>query len=219
MDFFLSYEGVHEVCPLCGAKDYSLVSCPKKPKNTMELVVAQFEASNLDHSNIAPSSSDWIHVRPQRRARPRVFQGSSRPRRGSFKNSLPRSSPVPIVPSSHVPRSPSLDRVSHPSCGDAVVPTSNIFSALGDFQVTSGAGIDLNPGLSNTVVLPDSSINEEADLEEDFIAALGIIHHNPNVNFDAEMSLCSSDDEACSENSKRRKREEMEASSIFSPSP
>lgn len=30
MDFFLSYEGIHEVCPLCGAKDHSLVSCPQQ---------------------------------------------------------------------------------------------------------------------------------------------------------------------------------------------
>lgn len=95
MDFFLSYEGVHEVCPLCGAKDHSLVSCPRKPKNTMELVVAQFEASNLDTSNLAPNSSDWIHVKPQRRARPRVFQGSTRPRRGSFKGLLSRLPPPP----------------------------------------------------------------------------------------------------------------------------
>lgn len=181
----------------------------------MELVVAQFEASNLDSSNVAPSSSDWIHVRPQCRARPRVFQGSSRPRRGSFKSSLPRSPQVPM----HIPRSPSLDSVSHWSLGDVVVLTANVFSALGEFQVTSGARIDLNSGLSNTVILPDYSNNEEADLDEDFIAALGIIHHNPNVNFDAEMSLCLSEDDACSENSKRRKREDMEASSVFSPSP
>lgn len=90
-----------------------------------------------------------------------------------------------------------------------MVPTSNVFTVLGDFHVTSGVGIDLNPEISNTVVLPDTSNNDEED--EEFNATLGIIHHNPNVNFDADMSMFSSEDEACSNNSKSRKREDMEA--------
>lgn len=77
MEFYLSYEGVHEVCPLCGGKDHSLVSYPNKPRNNLDLMVAKLESSTLD-SQGQPSHSpnpDWIHVKPQRRARPKAFGG------------------------------------------------------------------------------------------------------------------------------------------------
>lgn len=50
--YFLSYEGVHEVCPLCGKKkNHTLASCPQKPPPCLDLVVAQLKASNLDNVN------------------------------------------------------------------------------------------------------------------------------------------------------------------------
>lgn len=132
MDFFLSYEGVHEVSPLCGAKDHSLVSCPSKPKNNIELVVAQFEASNLEANNLPRTKSDWIHVKPQRRARPRAFGfwWCWRFRRGTFPGPTPRhsnSSPPAPVPAA---RNSIYPAVSLPFSGDVVVPTANAFALL-----------------------------------------------------------------------------------------
>uniref|UniRef100_A0A803MTL1 Zinc knuckle CX2CX4HX4C domain-containing protein n=1 Tax=Chenopodium quinoa TaxID=63459 RepID=A0A803MTL1_CHEQI len=156
--FHLSYEGVHEVCPLCGNKDHTLKSCPNKPAPCLDLIVAQLEASNLDQGGDQPSlpESDWIHVKPQHRARPRFFNRGGR--------------------------------------------------------VSSGDKIILNPPAPEG---PNTTL-EEDDLDETFFNALGIIHHNPDVNFDADMSFSSPSLETKSDNSKRRKRDDGDACSLNS---
>lgn len=47
-EFFLSYEGVYEACPVCGGKDHTLNAFPLKPALCLELVVAKLEANHLD---------------------------------------------------------------------------------------------------------------------------------------------------------------------------
>lgn len=75
------------------------------------------------------------------------------------------------------------------------------------------------PPLSATDTLPLSSAQEDDDLNDEFISTLGVIHHNPNINFDAEMSAFSSDDKASCDVSKRRKRDVMDASPFNTLSP
>lgn len=41
IEFFLSYEGVHEVFPLCGINDHTLARCPNKLAPYLELVVVK----------------------------------------------------------------------------------------------------------------------------------------------------------------------------------
>uniref|UniRef100_A0A803MKQ9 Uncharacterized protein n=1 Tax=Chenopodium quinoa TaxID=63459 RepID=A0A803MKQ9_CHEQI len=152
--FYLSYEGVHEVCPLCGYKDHTLKACPKKPTPFLALIVAHLKASRLDHQGDQTPlpHSDWIHVKPQRRARPR------------YNNTVYSPTPNPNNPN----QSPS----------------------------SSNHGELANVPISNT------------------FATLGVIHHNPKINFDVDMTFSSpSGDTTKSENSKRRKRDDGDVGS------
>uniref|UniRef100_A0A803M8A4 Uncharacterized protein n=1 Tax=Chenopodium quinoa TaxID=63459 RepID=A0A803M8A4_CHEQI len=77
-------------------------------------------------------------------------------------------------------------------------------------EVSSGDKITLNPPALEG---PNTTL-EEDDLDEAFFNALGIIHHNPDVNFDADMSFSSpSLKPTKSNNSKRRKRDDEDACS------
>lgn len=102
---------------------------------------------------------------------------------------------------------------------DAMVFVANTFTALSDFQITSGERVALKPLLSADGTLPISPNLDEEDIDEEFISALGTIHHNPHINFDANMFVCSFDEETISDNSKRRKREDLTSSGFHSPSP
>jgi len=38
----ISYEGLHEVCAICGSTAHVLEACPDSPKNVFEVVVEKF---------------------------------------------------------------------------------------------------------------------------------------------------------------------------------
>jgi len=74
----ISYEGLHEVCALCGSNAHALESCPETPKGPLEVIVEKFGATKLlnenDQSHVAnPSSSTssekWVTVAPKKRGR------------------------------------------------------------------------------------------------------------------------------------------------------
>lgn len=56
--------------------------------------------------------------------------------------------------------------------------------------------------------------NEGDDMDDVFFSSLGVIHHNPDIGFDAEMSLLHTIEDPA-EFPKRRKRDEGSSS----PSP
>lgn len=67
---------------------------------------------------------------------------------------------------------------------------SAAFSSVAEFQIYNYDGMQLNPPiLSPTIMHHDLNVNEPNDeIDEEFLNALGIIHHNPNVLFDANMT-------------------------------
>jgi len=90
----LTYEGLHEVCALCGKNDHILDLCPSLPAPPkMEVMVEQFKAHGLsdtnpsaDHPSSSTSSDNWIRISPKKRGRTsstlHARQGPSRPSRG-----------------------------------------------------------------------------------------------------------------------------------------
>lgn len=71
-----------------------------------------------------------------------------------------------------------------------MVVITNTFAFLAEFQINNNDGMQLNPPiLSPTIMHHDLNVNEPNDeIDEEFLNALGIIHHNPNVLFDANMT-------------------------------
>ena len=73
----ITYEGLHEVCALCGGGDHLLELCPRLPvAHNIEVVVEKFEAHGLaDPPNSAEpnfqaeSSERWIRISPKKRGR------------------------------------------------------------------------------------------------------------------------------------------------------
>ena len=73
----ITYEGIHEVCALCGATDHLLDLCPSLPTPPkMEVVVEKFRAHGLNDPPVATASSDpselgakWIKISPKKRGR------------------------------------------------------------------------------------------------------------------------------------------------------
>ena len=73
----ITYEGLHEVCALCGANDHLLEHCSRLPITPkIEVVVEKFQAhgiSDLPSSSTIPppadSSEKWIRISPKKRGR------------------------------------------------------------------------------------------------------------------------------------------------------
>ena len=73
----ITYEGLHEVCALCGGSDHLLELCPRLPvPPNIEVVVEKFEAHGIaDHPPSDDplahdeSSDKWIRISPKKRGR------------------------------------------------------------------------------------------------------------------------------------------------------
>jgi len=101
----ISYEGLHEVCALCGSNAHALESCPETPKGPLKVIVEKFRATKLlnecDQGHVSnPSSSTssekWVTVAPKKRGR-----------------SLPSGKRRTVAPTTAVPAPPSVKVVSH----------------------------------------------------------------------------------------------------------
>jgi len=74
----ISYEGLHEVCAMCGSNAHELEACPETPKGPLEVIVEKFGATNLHNESVsspqsAPSvpapTEKWVTVAPKKRGR------------------------------------------------------------------------------------------------------------------------------------------------------
>lgn len=75
----ISFEGLHEVCVICGRTAHALDTCPNIPKNVFEVIVEKFKATSLQlgiginpPSTGAPSqlpSETWVTISPKKRSR------------------------------------------------------------------------------------------------------------------------------------------------------
>lgn len=78
----LIYEGLHEVCALCGSDAHALEACPNYPVQAkIEVVVEKFGSHSLACPNstsllsttaqgTSPVAERWIRVAPKKRVRP-----------------------------------------------------------------------------------------------------------------------------------------------------
>jgi len=70
----VSYEGLHEVCAICGSTAHALEACPDSPKNVFE-VVENFGATTLQPNTVVTTPScrhstpsqaeNWVIVSPK----------------------------------------------------------------------------------------------------------------------------------------------------------
>lgn len=82
----ITYEGPHEVCPLCGGELHQLELCPKlpAPKKKIEVFVEKFDNQGLAQPNKTtlvdpishPSPSEnWVTVAPKKKSQ--IYDQSS----------------------------------------------------------------------------------------------------------------------------------------------
>lgn len=122
----LNYEGMSEVCPLCGCDEYSLELCPSKVRPAMHLVVNRCNFHNLDPTAVPnasnPVPTKWIKVVPRRRA-------ATRPSFRRFKAGLTIPSPKagPSSPGNSASPGNNTVIVSEPH---SLPPTVNYYEPL-----------------------------------------------------------------------------------------
>jgi len=109
MEVPISYEGLYEVCALCGSNAHDLDACPETPKGPLEVIVEKFGATSLQTESgsgtkAAPSSvvlpEKWVTVSPKKRGR---FFPSSRKKNPSKFVGTPGPPSVKIVSSCSSP--------------------------------------------------------------------------------------------------------------------
>lgn len=170
-ELFLSYEGVHEVCPPGWEKDHTLALSPIKPALCLELVVAKLEDSNLNPpSSINNKNNDWFFVKSQRRGRSRFAY------RTTFKGK--KYQPTNPPSNDHGEHNLTCNEVifnppSSPHFADTVVIT-NAFASLAEFQINSNDVVQLNPPLLSSIhTHEDLNVGKTSDdLDDDFLKAL-----------------------------------------------
>lgn len=99
---------------------------------------------------------------------------------------------------------------------------ANAFTSLTDFQVNSEDGVHLHPQTLDILPTPDPGYTNvtEDDLDDEFLTALGVIHHNDHITFDDEMTdLSPSIEDILNDSQKRRKREDFKDPQQPSPMP
>jgi len=103
----ISYEGLHEVCALCGSHAHALESCLETPKGPIEVIVEKFGATKLQNE------SDQVHVpTPSSSTPPEKWVTVSPKKRGRSFPSGKRKNVTQIVVA---PVSPSVQVISHPA--------------------------------------------------------------------------------------------------------
>lgn len=194
--FFLSYEGVHEACPLCGSTDHSLKMCPGKPPACIELVVAKLEASKIQNDTPENPNSGWTLIKPKKK----VTVGK-----------YPKQSKQIPTPKPQNPQA--INTKEKPQ----TVPTSNSFDILNKNTQSDSDKVMLQPNSSSKpYTFGSATAEDDQEFDEEFINQLGVIHHNPHLLIDADFdnldNLMEEDaftpKASPSEATKRRKRED-----------
>ncbi|KMT17832.1 hypothetical protein BVRB_2g033690 [Beta vulgaris subsp. vulgaris] len=109
------------------------------------------------------------------------------------------------------------------------ISTANAFESLTEFQINAEDNVQLHPPL-HSHPLPETEATpplDEDDLDDEFLGALGVVHHNPNLLLDADMTeggsvaanlVVAPGDSTAPDGLKRRKQDDFEAPSPSSPS-
>ena len=143
MELPISYEGLHEVCALCGSNAHDLDACPKTPKGPLEVIVEKFGATTLQTgsdscskavSSTVPLTEKWVTVSPKKRGRSFHF---SRKKSTSKFASAPWPPSVKIISTCSSPSH--ADGVSTKAGGPGILPTPPAAEGVAAFPVDSAA--------------------------------------------------------------------------------
>jgi len=111
MEVPISYEGLHEVCALCGSNAHDLDACPETPKGPLEVIVEKFGATSLQNEDGSGAQSNpppvnlpekWVTVSPKKRSR--LYPSSRKKNLAKFVNN-PGPPSVKVISSCSSPAS------------------------------------------------------------------------------------------------------------------
>jgi len=187
MEVPISYEGLHEVCALCGSNAHDLDACPETPKGPLEVIVEKFGATTLQNgsescskavSSTAPITEKWVTVSPKKRGRSFPF-----PRKKSTSKFAvaPASPSVKIVSNCSSPTHAA--GVSTKAGGPSILPTS-----------PAAEGAAASPVDPASQIVPAAATDAEVAQAEPLVGAAGpsslsppiapapsaLIRHSPN---------------------------------------
>jgi len=240
----ITYEGIHEVCALCGAPEHLLDQCPSLPTPPkMEVVVEKFRAHGLNdppaaaaHSDSSEMGGQWIKISPKKRGRPLSASNT----KTAFK---PPSVGIRIVePVAQAPprvhqnsqlshgkgKSPLCveEQFLHPPCLPSAAPCQAPRAAHSDPGEASSSRTqatvvlpDLDPASSALVAASPSSVLEASEVFSSPAGTPGEVLMEDDGHDDFFRQLADLDEPMASTDSmKKRKFEEGdECSSPFSP--
>jgi len=192
------YEGLHEVCPLCGAKSHQLQYCPKMTiAKKVEVLVEKFDATgvtklkplNVPNSTLPSFNDSWVTVSPKKRVKAMI---QAKPKCNS--GLKPKGEPV-------------ADKNSQPLSSNAMSFTTP--APLGPNDIILANSLVMHPGKVQSVA---------DDLAEDPLDALRM-GEDDEVNMEVYLNLQIIEDMEMSIDSAKRKRTEDgdEASSKVLP--
>jgi len=183
----LIYEGLHEVCPLCGGDSHLLQTCPKLPMSQkVEVLVEKFDATGVtpaqggsgSSSGIASTNETWVTVSPKKRVK------------------------------TMTPPKPKPNSTLNPSKGPSTEGTSSTIP----LHNPAPEGPD-NIILANPLALHPETANNES---YDPLDALNAVMEDPNVDAFLNLHAFE-DVEMSSDSSKRKRLEDGEEASSHSP--
>jgi len=159
----ISYEGLHEVCALCGSDAHDLEACPDTPKGPLEVIVEKFGATKIHTENelnhtspppVIPPNEKWITVVPKKRGRL-----LSLPKRKSVPKVVlgPASPTVKLMPSSS--NSETLDGLkTHQGSREEILPpATGVEAVLAPAPPLSRLAAAQTPPVGPSVAAPTGS--------------------------------------------------------------
>ena len=169
----ISYEGLHEVCALCGSNAHNLNAYPETPKGPIEVIVEKFGATKLqnDSESCQKSASSsthltekWVTVSPKKRGRSFPF-----PKRKSTSKlaAVPTSSLVKIV-----------SNCSSPIYADGSSPKSGSPGILPNPPIAEG--VEAHPFGPASQTDPSATTDVEAPPADPVVGAVGLsVNYQP----------------------------------------
>ena len=178
----LIYEGLHEVCPLCGGESHQLQSCPKLPLS-QKVKAPLAQGGSVSNPLSATSNESWVTISPKKRVKT-MIQAKSKG------NSI-------------------LNPNKESNSRGSVQPSSSSFMP---FHNPAPLGLD-DIILANTMAF---NLDKSQDAESDPLDALNDGMEDTNV--EAFLNLYTFEDvDMPSDSSKRKRLEEGEKASSYSP--
>jgi len=177
----LIYEGLHEVCSLCGGDSHQLDSCPKLPVSSkIEVLVERFDAQGVSYANKSPSGPSshsssprppidtWVKVTPKKRMR----AGRS--------SMFPHSHPSKLGPVAAA--SPSVPPVVGHTCAETLPEDLLLANVQGEGCLDASPAVNPDP----LAVFPEEDVDGMD--EEDNVDVYLNLHNIEDIDMSTESS-------------------------------